>query len=263
MTSVEELIEAVRRESVLYDTGHPDYVKGNLKDEIWAQIANTLQYKDGSTAKEAWLKIRNCHRDALRRQKKLKGRTGSRAVAIKPWKYQQQMEFLIPYMAISANATSADNDALGIIESDTRSEDDPSLVPCEYLFPSIVHDGAVDGHDDDGSTSSVDISSPSRETKKKKVVDTRNERTDISLLFKQSIENREQRSRQRPLEATEGKLEERDPLYYFFMGMYATTAKMPPASQLMIKREVFRIVSDAEETLLAMPLYTHDHSSPP
>ncbi|ROT69306.1 hypothetical protein C7M84_012500 [Penaeus vannamei] len=239
MSSIEELIEAVRRESVLYDTGHPDYAKGSLKDEIWAQIASALQYKDGAVAKDTWLKIRNCHRDALRRQKKLKGRTGSRAAAIKPWKYQQQMEFLIPYMAISTNVSDADIDALGITEGDNRSED-PTAIPCEYLFPSI-------------------------EMKKRKIVDIRKERTDISVLFKQSLENRERTSRERLLEGkeTHGRLEEGDPLYYFFMSMYTTTAKMPPASQHMIKREVFRIVSDAEEALLAMPLYPTDHSSPP
>ncbi|XP_063605929.1 uncharacterized protein LOC134780913 [Penaeus indicus] len=262
MSSVEELIEAVRRESVLYDTGHPDYAKGSLKDELWAQIAGALQYKDGAAAKDIWLKIRNCHRDALRRQKKLKGRTGSRAAAIKPWKYQQQMEFLIPYMAISTNVSDADSDALGITEGDNRSEEDSTAIPCEYLFPSIVHD--VEGHDDDDSISSIDISAPSQEMKKRKVVDIRKERTDISALFKQSLENSEKRSRENMLEGKEvhGHMNEGDPLYYFFMSMYTTTAKMPPASQHMIKREVFRIVSDAEEALLTMPLYPTDHSSP-
>nr|XP_027222903.1 uncharacterized protein LOC113815016 isoform X1 [Penaeus vannamei] len=221
--------------------------------------------REGAVAKDTWLKIRNCHRDALRRQKKLKGRTGSRAAAIKPWKYQQQMEFLIPYMAISTNVSDADIDALGITEGDNRSED-PTAIPCEYLFPSIVHDeDDVEGHDDDGSTSSVDVSTLSQEMKKRKIVDIRKERTDISVLFKQSLENRERTSRERLLEGkeTHGRLEEGDPLYYFFMSMYTTTAKMPPASQHMIKREVFRIVSDAEEALLAMPLYPTDHSSPP
>ena len=56
--------------------------------------------------------------------------------------------------------------------------------------------------------------------------------------------------------------QETDPLYNFFMSMYGTTAKMPPASQHMIKREVFRIVSDAEETLLFdMSPYLQGHSS--
>ena len=47
ISSTEELIEAVRQYQVLYDTAHPDYMKGSYKDEIWAKIASTLQFKDG------------------------------------------------------------------------------------------------------------------------------------------------------------------------------------------------------------------------
>ncbi|XP_064107998.1 uncharacterized protein LOC135216553 [Macrobrachium nipponense] len=43
--------------------------------------------------------------------------------------------------------------------------------------------------------------------------------------------------------------------------MYTSTAKMPPALQHKIKRNVFRIVSDAEETLLSMSPYPQSHSS--
>ena len=61
-------------------------------------VISLFRFIAGAAAKEAWLKIRNCHRDALRRQKKSKCTNGSRAVVIKQWKYQQQMDFLVSYM---------------------------------------------------------------------------------------------------------------------------------------------------------------------
>lgn len=47
MSSTEQLIEAVRHQRVLYDTSHPDYMRGTYKDELWADIALSLQLKDG------------------------------------------------------------------------------------------------------------------------------------------------------------------------------------------------------------------------
>ena len=41
------LIEDVHHYRVLYDTSHADYMKGNCKDEICAEIASSLQLKDG------------------------------------------------------------------------------------------------------------------------------------------------------------------------------------------------------------------------
>lgn len=48
--------------------------------------------------KATWAKLRSCHRDALRRQKKC-FKSGAAAEIIKQWKFQKQMEYLLPYMA--------------------------------------------------------------------------------------------------------------------------------------------------------------------
>ncbi|KAJ8930256.1 hypothetical protein NQ314_016949 [Rhamnusium bicolor] len=73
----EELIEAARNRTVLYDTNNPEYMRFKLKDEIWNEIAK---------------------KDALRRQRKCL-KSGAATVVVKPWKFQKQMEFLVPYMA--------------------------------------------------------------------------------------------------------------------------------------------------------------------
>lgn len=47
----------------------------------------------GSEAKKSWEKLRNTHRDALRRQKISKPKSGSGAVNIKSWRFQENMAF--------------------------------------------------------------------------------------------------------------------------------------------------------------------------
>lgn len=59
-----------------------------------------------------WTKLRNWHRDALRRQKKM-FKSCAGAEIVKQWKFQKQMEFLLPYMENrkrSANIFDSDDE---------------------------------------------------------------------------------------------------------------------------------------------------------
>ena len=166
----------------------------------------------------------------------------------------------------SSNVTGTDNDTQRTVEGDISSDEERSTEPTTDLHENVPHNDVHDDDDrDDNSESIVDPPAHSRTIKKKKIVDNRKMKADINSLLRQSIANHEERAKHRALERKklEDKLgqEERDPLYRFFMAMYATTAKMPPASQHMIKREVFRIVSDTEETLLGMSPHSQGHSS--
>lgn len=44
-----------------------------------------------------WKKLRDCFREAIKRQKDTK--SGQGAVKMKEWKFQKQMQFLLPYMS--------------------------------------------------------------------------------------------------------------------------------------------------------------------
>lgn len=77
-------------------------------------------------------------------------------------------------------------------------------------------------------------------------------KNDVGSLSQQSIANYEQRAKERSIERQ--KLVDlktpNDPLYHFFMSMYQTTYKMPPASQLIIKNKLFEVVSQVESDFL-------------
>jgi hypothetical protein len=52
----------------------------------------------GDEAIVIWTKLRSCHRDAFRRQRQCL-KSGAAAETIKLWKFQKQLEFVLPYMA--------------------------------------------------------------------------------------------------------------------------------------------------------------------
>ncbi|XP_076050441.1 uncharacterized protein LOC143031000 isoform X2 [Oratosquilla oratoria] len=240
-------------ESCTSDGGHPD----NSQKGQSASSDPLHPWTRGAAVKEAWLKMRNCHHDALRRQKKLKCASGPHAVVFKQWKYRQQIEFLVPYMTnreTSSNVTWTDNRSQQTVEGDVSLDKEMSAPHtttwCESLTPGEIHNF------EDGE--SIVYPSGCIKDIKKKFSNTRKKKTDLTVLLKESILiNHEKNGKKRALEKKK-KMEEKlglqgtDPLYTFFMTVYRTTAKMPPASQHTIKREVFRIVSDAEETLLGM-----------
>lgn len=47
----EQIIELVRRHSILYDTNDPNYLKAKLKDELWKDIGKELSLKSGKLKK--------------------------------------------------------------------------------------------------------------------------------------------------------------------------------------------------------------------
>lgn len=213
----------------------------------------------GETVKAMWTKLRNCHRDALRRQKKML-KSGAGAETVRQWKFQKQMEFLLPYMENrkrSANifdsddeqSDNADTEVSQILETNDFEIPSPIL---ENDYHVVEEDNEV--HNNKEREDSVEKDTPSsagrkftfKEPQKKK------KKNDIGSLIQQSIANREQRAKERSIERQ--KLVDfqtpNDPLYHFFMSMYQTTHKMPPASQLVIKNKLFEVVSQVESDLL-------------
>ncbi|XP_022823345.1 uncharacterized protein LOC111354238 [Spodoptera litura] len=64
------------------------------KDLAWEKIARECEMANGKEAKSHWKKLRDSHREALRRRKTT---TGQAAQNMKPWKYENLMEFLLPH----------------------------------------------------------------------------------------------------------------------------------------------------------------------
>ncbi|XP_030752313.1 uncharacterized protein LOC115879559 [Sitophilus oryzae] len=228
-------------------------------------------YFSGDEAKSAWIKLRNNHRDALRRQKRLR-RSRVGATDIKPWKFQAQMEFLLRYMVNESRDTNFMDDVEDRSETPSEEEqhiefeslhsDDPANNVENDEASVLPQNFNVDTDEDDTGNSPANyepaIPPPSQSKKKVKKVD-------IDSLLKKTIEQREERAKQRKQgrKRLKERIAPKDDLYLFFMSMYEQTNKMPLQSQHVVRRNVFHTVSREQARLLNIfepPLLTNNES---
>jgi len=184
-------------------------------------------------------------------------KSGAGAETVRQWKFQKQMEFLLPYMENrkrSANivdsddeqSDNADTEVSQILETPQTPilENNYELEEDNEVHSNKEREDSVEKLKDTPSSAGRKFTFKEPQKKKKK--------NDIGILIQQSIVNREQRAKERSIERQ--KLVDlktpNDPLYHFFMSMYQTTYKMPPASQLTIKNKLFEVVSQVESDLL-------------
>lgn len=203
----------------------------------------------GTEAKAIWEKLRHSLRDALRRQKKYM-KSGAAAEPTKPWKYQQQMAFLQPYMANTQrqgnlnesqciNIDATQDDAIGNNQIDSVECDE--YVNTQNTIDDLDAEQCLERHETPSSHLSA--------TSKKKI----HHKDTATSLLKRSMEQHEER---RKLRAEERKVIEQhltsdnDPLYHFFYSMYKTTKEMPRAAQFAVRNDIFRVVTDMEAKLL-------------
>lgn len=210
----------------------------------------------GETVKTMWTKLRNCHRDALRRQKKM-FKSGAGAETVRQWKFQKQMEFLLPYMENrkrSANIVDSDDEQSDNADTEVSQILETPQTPILENNYELEEDNEVRSNKEREDSVEKLKDTPSSAGRKFTVKEPQKKmkKNDIGTLIQQSIANREQRAKERSIERQ--KLVDlktpNDPLYHFFMSMYQTTYKMPPASQLTIKNKLFEVVSQVESDLL-------------
>jgi len=159
------------------------------------------------------------------------------------------MSFLLPYMANRKREAN-------LVDSGDEDSATPMQNAIEYPEVSEVSENnyqessVVENENDVSIECNEDRDTVFKEPQNKKM-----KKNDIGNLIQQSIINREHRAKVRAIERK--KLEDSkpltDPLYHFFLSMYHTTQKLPPAYQLRVKNKIFETVSEAEAALLNIP----------
>ncbi|KAG8315690.1 hypothetical protein J6590_066021 [Homalodisca vitripennis] len=216
-----------------------------------------------------WKKLRNNHRDALRRQKRMM-KSGAAATDIKPWRFQAQMEFLLQYMVNENRETSFTNDDPNSepqLRGQPETQQAEENQDVENNITGIVDEESQPDTADVERVNSVDLSvkeptdnlspPPSRPQKKFK-------KHEVDTVIVKAIEQREQRATERAKERKklDKKIAPSDDLHLFFMSMYELTKKMPPSSQHIVRRNVFLSVTDEEARLLNIQQPTHSPQQP-
>ncbi|XP_049955062.1 uncharacterized protein LOC126471038 [Schistocerca serialis cubense] len=107
-------------------------MKVRLKNRIWSDIAKDLNLKDGEETKNSWLKLRGSYRDARRRQVKYM-KSGAAAENIKPWRYQNQMSFLEPFMTAGPRGSNLGDDSDHSSQATTKTSARSDTLETEEL----------------------------------------------------------------------------------------------------------------------------------
>lgn len=180
-------------------------------------------------AKEQWQKLRECHREALRRQQK---KSGQQATNFRPWTYQQQMEFLKPFMK---NRNSVGNHISPLEESLLEEDDNNTLSAA--LNVEAIYDGEPIEHTEGPTPKKYKKSTFTTDPVMQKFIEDSNKSAKKMDELHQKIVTEKQK--QEDLQ--------NDALYQFFMSMYNTTKGLPKKYQKEVKRKLFQAISCAED----------------
>ncbi|XP_049939495.1 uncharacterized protein LOC126416062 [Schistocerca serialis cubense] len=250
-------------------------MKVKLKNRIWSDIAKDLNVKDGEETKNSWLKLRGSYRDARRRQVKYM-KSGAAAENIKPWRYQNQMSFLEPFMTAGPRDSNLGDDSDHSSQATTKTSARSDTLETEELEDNNSLDNEANEQSQDiNNYDSNEVSSRSigteciaRHTATSTPVIQRNQsrkrkQEDVVILLKQSMQQHEDRARQRAEErrALDSHCIKDDPLYNFFISMYQLTKNMPQSYQHRIRGQLFQAVSLAEEEIMNVRSQTPSMSS--
>ncbi|XP_050437070.1 uncharacterized protein LOC126843529 [Adelges cooleyi] len=93
------MINKIRQHQVLYDTDENQYKYIDKRDKAWKEVADELGMPVNDV-KLRWKRLRDNFRVSIKRTKGLNLKPGLPFVEGKPWKYQKEMEFLLPFMQI-------------------------------------------------------------------------------------------------------------------------------------------------------------------
>lgn len=159
--------------------------------------------------KSDWKKIRDCHRDAVKRRRLLSNIKDPST--IKKWKYEDHMEFLLDFMTTRRREPYFENNV-----ASTSDNDNEDFV--------VLTETTLENHSTNSETDYVSLSLP-------KLNQNSSCLPKFSHLSKQHNDSLSE-----------------DALDFFFNSMCATTKRLPLKYQLQIKKEIFEIVTRNEET---------------
>nr|XP_049693457.1 transcription factor Adf-1-like [Helicoverpa armigera] len=100
---MDDLIEIVRQYKVIHDTKCKEYRDQSIRASVWEEIGEKIK-QPPEKCKDNWNKLRSCYVNALKCRKNKK--SGQAAQFVPPWKYEERMSFLQPYMESRSTTTN-------------------------------------------------------------------------------------------------------------------------------------------------------------
>ncbi|XP_050316202.1 uncharacterized protein LOC126750595 [Anthonomus grandis grandis] len=239
-----ELIENVRNHECLFNVKSRHYRNQSMRQEAWEEIAKEINSPLPSV-RETWTKLRNAFLNAKKRRQTKSGQETTKVV---PWKYEQEMSFLIPHLECRQTKSNLESqkDQPNVIDDESTGSDD---VINNTLQESITLNADNLTQTQHSSTDTPVISTPihPKYSQKKARLSSK----DISLnpteemvrIMKQNAEARNERRNKINSDSPSSNLDEVD---MFYLSMAKTVKRLPQREQAYIRMEFCRMVSEAE-----------------
>ncbi|XP_038210365.1 uncharacterized protein LOC119831164 [Zerene cesonia] len=221
MFEEEVLISQIKQHPVLYNSTLSSYRDQNMRNNAWEEISKQLNIPVDDI-KTKWSKLRNCYTNALKRRRK-----NSSLAQSTPWKYEQTMKFLLPYMiSRKRRSTSGVDNNVILYDFDSLKEE-----PCSDDDRPLSR---TSSHVSDPIECNVYKSpSPSRQNENDELVD----RSSIKVINRLNDVNRKRKY----------EMDEND---YFFLSMSMQLKKLPESDQADIKFKLHKLIYEAEKERL-------------
>ncbi|XP_046994185.1 uncharacterized protein LOC124606253 [Schistocerca americana] len=202
----EYLTELVRSHSELYNMTDRRYSDSVWKETLWKEIGEEVG-RPGPECKRRWVSLRDQFRKCVIK----KTRSGQAAIPKKPWKYEEIMAFLRPYML--------ERETVSNITVDICSEDE-SNSEVSSPIPDIEYNSDLRSE-----TSRPVMQKRSQSGNKRRTTDSASASMMNYILATQPKE---------------------DHIDSFLSGICASIKRLSPLRQIQAKDEIYRIVSDLE-----------------
>lgn len=185
----------------------------------------------GDEAKKQWKYLRDGYRSALKMYKSNKTDPSKR---VKTWKYFEQMNFLRPYMRDrqrNNNINAEYSEDTEIFDESSQEHRYAGTIKEEitefFEAPNLIDEENEDCFQDDSTI-------PSKK---------------LCLIAKSKNDQLEDISKELRWSQSEFGHTPEDSLKLFFDSMYASTKKLSPALQRVVKNKLFQAVNEAEEEM--------------
>ncbi|CAH1966385.1 unnamed protein product [Acanthoscelides obtectus] len=241
----ELLIECVRKCQVLYDNSTKEYSDNELKNRIWEMVAKDCGFITGNQAKSCWKNLRDGYRHALKAARS-KIEDPTKQHNYKPWKFTEQMSFLIPFMkerAKSYNMTWDNDITFQLSESQVEPDNDTiSDVVEQEHFSDSDNEKQMSNHMEISTACEKQPNlrengqQQTDQSRKRKTVDD----SEILEFLKEQARKREEKSEARNHPPP-------DSLKLFFESMYEATKILPIQQQRFVRNTLFDAVVKAED----------------
>ncbi|CAH2041306.1 unnamed protein product, partial [Iphiclides podalirius] len=220
------------------------------KDIVWKEIGEQLK-QSALACKQRWQCLRDAYRRALNKKK---GRSKQAAKTVKPWKYENEMAFVVPFFMERKTQDSveiASDDELSDNSDENHARD--SIVSEKPNTEIDIDDTPANVNDANGTRILDEVpkneSQHKKSTKNPKAVKRKAVQTEASACATSMAKLIDDQNK---LDAPRG----HDELDRFFLNISETVKKFSPYVQALAKNKIFTIVSEMELELLAPPSST-------